>query len=600
MKKTQKWFYSLAAAALLFSGCSAKPQEKPADGAMTAGTYTATSSGYAGEMEVSVTVDEEKILTIEIGENNETPSVGGMAIEQLPGQIIDAQSIALDGVSGATYTSKAILDSVKDCLTQAGADLSLFEKSPTASTGEEITISSDVVIIGAGAAGLSAALRLQELGQEHILVIEKMAYTGGASATCGGGFSAAGSKYQKEAGIEDSPELMIEELLKKGHNINDAELTKLHAENSAAAIDWLIDDIGAQFNVPQPSEKGIARDFTAVGGGAGFMQTLHDVAQQRGIEIQLNTQATELIVDNGIVTGVKAKDNKGNQYTIDAKAVLLATGGYGSNQKLIEKADVGRVIYYGPVSSNGEGLEMAQKIGAKVTNLQYLGVKPNGLEVTAGVGKYTQPANNAMWKASAGILVNDAGKRLISETSSEQELVSVYKQQNDWAMYTVMDQAAYDIFYKTAIEKHLFSETEAKTWIEEKGTGTTVFVKGETLADAAQQAGIDAEALAETLEAYNQGYEAGKDEFGRTLSAEFKTDGPLYIVKQNLRFATSLGGLDINPECQVLTEQDEPIAGLYAAGEVVGNVQGDASSAYLSWAGTSGKLAAESIDAVLK
>ncbi|MFQ8583938.1 MAG: FAD-dependent oxidoreductase [Holdemania massiliensis] len=220
---------------------------------MTAGTYTATSSGYAGEMEVSVTVDEEKILTIEIGENNETPSVGGMAIEQLPGQIIDAQSIALDGVSGATYTSKAILDSVKDCLTQAGADLSLFEKSPTASTGEEITISSDVVIIGAGAAGLSAALRLQELGQEHILVIEKMAYTGELLQPAAAG-SPLGSKYQKEAGIEDSPELMIEELLKKD-NINDAELTKLHAENSAAAIDWLIDDIGAQFNVPQPSER---------------------------------------------------------------------------------------------------------------------------------------------------------------------------------------------------------------------------------------------------------------------------------------------------------------------------------------------------------
>ena len=170
-----------------------------------------------------------------------------------------------------------------------------------------------------------------------------------------------------------------------------------------------------------------------------------------------------------------------------------------------------------------------------------------------------------MWKASAGILVNDAGKRLISETSSEQELVSVYKQQNDWAMYTVMDQAAYDIFYKTAIEKHLFSETEAKTWIEGKGTGTIVFVKGETLADAAQQAGIDSEALAETIEAYNQGYKEGKDKFGRTLSAEFKTDGPIYIVKQNLRFATSLGGLDINPDCQVLTEQDEPIAGLSSA-----------------------------------
>lgn len=600
MKKTQKWFLSLAASALIFSGCSAKPQEKPAAGAMTAGAYTAKSSGYAGEMEVTVTVDEEKIVSVQIGENNETPSVGGMAIEQLPEQIVAAQSIALDGISGATYTSNAILEAVKDCLTQAGAELSQFEKEQTAAKGEEIILPADVVIVGAGAAGLSAALRLQELGQEHILLIEKMAYTGGASATCGGGFSAAGSKYQTEAGIKDSPELMIEELLKKGHNINDIELTTLHAENSAAAIDWLIDDIGAQFNVPQPSEKGVARDFTAVGGGAEFMQTLHDVAVERGIEIQLNTQATELIVENNVVTGVKAKDDKGNQYTIEAKAVLLATGGYGSNQALIQQADVGRVIYYGPVSSNGEGLEMAQNIGAKVTNMQYLGVKPNGLEVTEGVGKYTQPANNAMWKTSAGILVNDAGQRLISETSSEQELVSVYKQQNDWAMYTVMDQAAYDVFYNTAVEKHLFSVADAQKWISEKGTGTTVFVKGESIEEAAQQAGVDAAALTETIEAYNQGYQAGNDEFGRTLAAEFKTDGPIYIVKQNLRFATSLGGLDINPECQVLTPQDEPISGLYAAGEVVGNVQGDSSSAYLSWAGTSGKLAAESINALLK
>lgn len=600
MKKTQKWFLSLAASALIFSGCSAKPQDKPAAGSMTAGAYTATSSGYAGEMEVTVTVDEGKIISVQIGENNETPSVGGMAIEQLPEQIVAAQSIALDGISGATYTSNAILEAVKDCLTQAGAELSQFEKEQTAAKGEEIILPADVVIIGAGAAGLSAALRLQELGMEHILLIEKMAYTGGASATCGGGFSAAGSKYQMEAGIEDSPELMIEELLKKGHNINDIELTMLHAENSAAAIDWLIDDIGAQFNVPQPSEKGVARDFTAVGGGAGFMQTLHDAAVERGIEIQLNTQATELIVENNVVTGVKAKDDKGNQYTIEAKAVLLATGGYGSNQSLIKQADVGRVIYYGPVSSNGEGLEMAKNIGAKVTNMQYLGVKPNGLEVTEGVGKYTQPANNAMWKTTAGILVNDAGQRLISETSSEQELVSVYKQQNDWAMYTVMDQAAYDVFYNTAVEKHLFSVAEAQKWISEKGTGTTVFVKGESIEEAAHQAGVDAAVLTETIEAYNQGFQAGKDEFGRALAAEFKTDGLIYIVKQNLRFATSLGGLDINPECQVLTPQDEPISGLYAAGEVVGNVQGDSSSAYLSWAGTSGKLAAESIKALLK
>lgn len=223
-----------------------------------------------------------------------------------------------------------------------------------------------------------------------------------------------------------------------------------------------------------------------------MMQTLAEAAQQRGIEIQLNTRATELIVDNGAVRGVLAEDTDGNYYTIQAQAVLLATGGYGNNSQLMDEADVGRVIYYGPISSNGEGMTMARDIGAKVTNLQYVGVKPNGLETGEGIGKYTQPANNAMWKASVGILVNDAGQRLIDETSSEEELVSIYKQQNDWAMYTVMDQAAYDIFYSTAIEKHLFSEAEAQQWIDEKGTGTTVFVRGETLQEAAEQAGIDA------------------------------------------------------------------------------------------------------------
>lgn len=595
----KKWLMILMAALLMTSGCSTT-QSQPETGSMKAGTYTATADGYGGKVSVSVTVDSEKIVSVEVGDNTETPGVGGMAIEQLPGQIVETQSIALDGIAGATFTSDAILTAVKDCLQQAGADLTQFEKETAAKSGEEIQLQKDVVIVGAGAAGLSAALRLQESGQDNILVLEKMAYTGGASATCGGGFLAAGSRYQQQAGIEDTPELMMEELLEKGHHINDVELTRLHAENAAPTVDWLIDDIGVQFNTPQPSETTINRDFTAVGGGAGMMQTLAEAAQQRGIEIQLNTRATELIVDNGAVRGVLAEDTDGNHYTIQAQAVLLATGGYGNNSQLMDEADVGRVIYYGPISSNGEGMTMARDIGAKVTNLQYVGVKPNGLETGEGIGKYTQPANNAMWKASAGILVNDAGQRLIDETSSEEELVSIYKQQNDWAMYTVMDQAAYDIFYSTAIEKHLFSEAEAQQWIDEKGTGTTVFVRGETLQEAAEQAGIDAGQLAQTIENYNQGVAKGEDEFGRQVVAAFDTEGPVYIVKQNLRFATTLGGLDINTHCQVLNEQDEAIAGLYAAGEVVGNVQGDASSAYLSWSATSGKIAAESISEQLQ
>lgn len=591
MKGMKRLLILLMVSMLILSGCSSKPNEAE-DAKMTAGYYTASASGYAGEVEVGVEVDDKSILKVEVLSNNETPSVGGMAIDQLPNQIVDTQSIALDGVSGATYTSKAILEAVKDCLNQAGAELSQFEKEKEEVKGQEIELNREVVIVGAGSAGLSAALRLNGLGHQDVLVLEKMAYTGGASATCGGGFLAAGSKYQQDG---SNPEMMTEFLLKKGHNINDVELTKLHSENAATTIDWLIDEIGIEFNAP--SEGSL--DFVAVGGGAGMMNALHEVAMNQGVEIQLNTQATELIVENGKVVGVKAKDDKGNTYLIHAQAVLLATGGYGNNQELIKSANVGRVIYYGPVSSNGEGLLMAQKLGAKVTNLQYLGVKPNGLEITEGVGKYTQPANNAMWKNSAGISVNEEGKRVVNETSGEEALVNAYKEQNDWAMYTVMDQAAYDVFYNAAIEKHLFSAEEAEKWIDEKGDGITVFVKGENLEDAAKQAGIDPEELAKTIDSYNEGFKKGEDEFGRNLVSEFDLSGSIYIVKQNLRFATSLGGLDINTSCQVLLENDEAIEGLYAAGEVVGNVQGDVSAGYLSWGATSGKVAAESIDALL-
>ena len=601
--------------ALLLSGCSKAPAEESTQastavteaateaasegtGSWTNGEYTATVNGYGGEFQVTVVLDDTGISSITVGENNETESIGAKALPMLTELVMDSQSVSVDVVSGATVTSQAFLGGVKDCLTQAGADLSQFEAAAEEAAGEEIAMERSAVVVGGGAAGLTAALRLHELGVEDITVLEQMSFTGGASATCGGGFLASGSKYQKNYGSETAVQDMNDYITEHGSDINDKELTNMHSSNAAATVDWLIDDIGVEFNMP--TTDAAVGDFVAVGSGAGLMETLAAKAEEAGIEIMTDTDATELITTGDVVTGVKAVGTNGNTYTIQAEAVILATGGYGNNAELIKEANVGRVIYYGPASSNGDGLLMAKDLGAKVTNMQYLGVKPNGLEITEGVGKYTQPANKVMWKSSAGISVNSEGQRVISETAGEAELVEAYKQQEDWAMYTVMDQAAYDTFYNAAIEKHLFSEADANRWIEEKGTGTTVFVKGEDVLDAAAQAGINGEELVKTIEAYNQGYEAGEDAFGRELVAAFDTEGPVYIVKQNLRFATTLGGLDINEQCQVLKEDDSAIEGLYAAGEVVGNVQGDASTSYLSWAATSGKLAAECVAEALK
>lgn len=589
----KKLFKCIVLLTMLLSGCSSSSTVGTSTTSWTNGTYTSSANGYGGTFDVSVTLDDTGIKDILVGDNNETESIGAKALPTLVDDVIKNQSIAIDGVSGATVTTTAFLDAVTNCLEQANADLSLFNKEIEQTNGEEIVLDKTVVVVGAGAAGISAALRLNQLGISDIIVLEKMAYVGGASATCGGGFLVAGSKYQDIDVTDETYETMVTYLLDHGHNVNDVELTKLHSNNAANTVDWLIDDYSIEFSIPESDETVV--DFVATDGGAGFMKAMENCAKDAGIEILTDTQATELISNNGSITGIKALDTKGNSYTINTNYVVLASGGYGNNHELVEQANVGRVIYYGPAGSNGDGLLMAQALGAKVTNLEYVGVKPNGLETSPGVGKYTQPANNAMWKASAGILVNDKGERLISETSSEYDLVQVYKQQNDWAMYTVMDQASFDVFYSTGIEKNLFSEADVNKWLEEKGTGTTIFVKGSDITEAANLAGIDGVTLTKTIEKYNEGFENGVDDFGRNIVAKFDTNGPIYIVKQNLRFATTLGGLDINTDCQVLLEDDSPIVGLYAAGEIVGNVQGDASTGYLSWAATNGKLAAESI-----
>ena len=590
-----KQYGALLLCAMLLTGCSnndAVLTTATGDATMTPGTYSSAQNGYAGEFEVKVTVDQTSITSIEIGENNETESIGGMAIDQLPTAIIDAQSIAIDGVSGATFTSDAIIAGVKDCLQQAGADMSQFEAAVTEETtsGEQITLEKDVVVVGAGAAGLTAAIRLKDQGIDNIIVLEQMAYTGGASATCGGGFLAAGTAIQSA----DSVEGLIDEITTKGHELNDAELTEVHAKTSGETLTWLMDTTGVEMNEPAQDSY----DYTAVGGGAQFMSTLSDYASTLGIEILLNTKAESLICDesgtNG-VTGVTASDKEGNTYTIHADYVILATGGYGANSELTESANIGRVVYYGPVSSDGSGLLMAQAVGATTRNMEYVGVKPNGLEISDGVGKYTQPANNAMWKASAGFSVNKQGERVVNEQASEAELVEAYKKQDDWALYTVMDPSAYEVFYDTAIEKHLLSESDIETWIGEKGSGTTIFVKGESVEDAATQAGIDPVALQTTIDEFNAGIESGQDEFGRDVTTTFDDSGEVYIIKQNLRFATTLGGLDVTVDMQVQDGDGNVIDGLYAAGEVIGAEQGDASTGYLSWASTSGYIAANAI-----
>ncbi len=567
--------------------------------AMTDGTYTGTADGRNGPVTVEVAIAGDAIESVSVIDHVETEGVGTLAVDAIPGAIVEAQSLGVDAVAGATLTSDAILAAVADCVAQAGGDVEALkavevaEKVPTKAE----TIETQLVVIGGGGAGMAAAIRARELGLDVVL-LEKMAFMGGAISISGGNQVVSGSQMQKDLGVtDDSVESMVEDFMANGANLNVPELITLYATNVGETSDWL-QSIGVTYNLEgglhKLAEYSHDRELAYTGSGAGAAEAMRNIIAENGTKVLLNTRATELITENGAVTGVIANDDE-TVYTIKADAVLMATGGYGNNKDLLE-GDMKNALYYGPVSSTGDGLIMATAIGADTRLLEYGKRYPNGIEVSEGIAKSTINGNIPAWTKSA-ILVNKEGVRVVNEKASNRTILETELQQTGQELFLVMDQETFDT-WKGALGY------DVDAYLELNGTATPVFGHGDTLAEAAEAAGIDAEALAKTVETYNGYVEAGEDaEFGR--AADYMTmkigDGPYYIVEQKPRFATTMGGLVIDEALEVINTDGAVIPGLFAAGEVVGGVMGDdsPSGANNGWAVTSGKLAAESIAAAL-
>lgn len=570
--------------------------------AYEAGTYEATVPGRNGDLTVEVTFTEDAIENVEVTAHVETDGIGTNAVDQIPAAIVDNQSLGVEAVAGATVSSDAILDAVAECVTQAGGDVESLKEAEVAEAipTEEAQIDTDLVIVGGGGSGMTAAIRAAELGLD-VTLVEKMSFMGGAISISGGNQVVMGSQMQKDLGVtDDSVESMVEDFMANGANLNVPELITLYAENVGETSDWLQEE-GVTFNLEgglhKLAEYSHDRELAYTGSGAGAAEAMRNLVNESGTNVLLNTRATELISDGeGGVAGVIANDDT-TVYTINAKAVLLATGGYGYNKDLLE-GDMKNALYYGPVSSTGDGLLMAttDDINADTRLLEYGKRYPNGIEVSEGIAKSTINGNIPAWKMSA-ILVNKEGKRVVNEKASNRTILETELEQTGQQLYLVMDQETFDV-WKDALGY------DVQTYLDANGTALPVFGHGDTLEEAAEAAGVDGAALAETVELYNSYVEAGEDaDFGR--SAEYMTmpigDGPYYIVEQKPRFATTMGGLVIDTDLHVINKDGEIISGLFASGEVVGGVMGDdsPSGANNGWAVTSGKLAAQSIAAEL-
>lgn len=556
---------SLVMAFVLFTTIQARPKFGSAslgEVSQEAITCTGSANGMDGPVDVDVVADANTIYSVTVLHHEETPGIGTIAVEKIPGSIVGSQSILVDSISGATVTSDAIKAAIRNALESVGIDPTPFEVAVAGAENTERTaetIDVDVVVVGAGGAGLTAATTAAQQGAK-VLVIEKMPLVGGNSLRATGGMNAADTKYQADLGITDSTvETFIEDTMNGGHQVNDIQLVTVMAEQSSAAIDWLT-EIGAP--LPQVAATGGTKhkylhepaDGSAV--GPYLVEKLQAAAEKAGVTIMLSTEATELVAEGDRIVGVLAQDAE-HEYTINAGAVVLATGGFGSNFEMLAGYNpaLANAVTTNHSGADGSGINMAVAAGAGTVDMEQIQLHPtvyqeNGMLVSESV------------RSMGGILVNAEGKRFTNDMSTRDAVSAAELEQPGAYAYIIFDQRVVD---------HLKSCT--------KYINSGLTVQGDTYEELAAAIGYDdaaAKAFVESMNIWNAAVAAGEDaEFGRSNGMdEDLATAPYYAIKIAPGIHHTMGGVSINTDAEVLDTNGNVIPGLFAAGEVAGGVHG--------------------------
>ncbi len=522
-------------------------------------TAQGVGQGIDGDVVVQVEADANTIYAVEVLQQNETPGIGSVAVEQLPGAIVAANSIAVDGIAGATVTSNAIKDAIKQALSDAGIDAAPFEVAPEAAAAAEKTaetLDCDVVIVGAGGAGLTAAVRATQAGAK-VLVLEKMPFVGGNSLKASGGMNCADTKFQAALDITDSgvPQF-IEDTMNGGHGINDLALVTTMAENSAEAVDWL-ESIGAP--LPKVAATGgtvhkylhSPEDGSPV--GEYLVAKLDEEAKKNGIEVMLNTTATGILMDGGAAVGVKAED-AAHEYTINAKAVVLATGGFGANFDLMcsFNPSLANAVTTNHPGATGDGILMAEAVGAATVDMDQIQLHPTVYQATSMLV-------SEKMRSLGAILVNQNGVRFTNDLATRDAVSNAELEQPGGYAWIIFDQNLVD------------NNKSAAKYIEQG-----MAVTGDTYEALAEAMNVDAEAFVKTMETWNAAVATGEDaEFGRNngMDADLST-APFFAIQIAPGIHHTMGGVKIDTATRVIDTAGNSIPGLFAAGETTGGVHG--------------------------
>lgn len=605
MKKIFSAGFAILAAALILIGCGSNAKKM----SYTAGTYTATAQGMNGEVTVSVTFDNSSIKKITIDKHQETVGISDAAIKQIPEQIIKMQSLAVDTVSGASVTSKAILSAVSSAVEQAGGDVDTLKMSKMqAKAGKTVQKTADVIVVGGGGAGLSAAIAACQ-NNAKVILIEKTALLGGNTIRAGGPYNAVDPERQanvqpaSEAAMKSLERLLKvspkNDLHKKYQDQLQKELDAYKAQKPnhlfdclalhilqtydggdyAGKIEFIEKMCSESLNAAEWLESNglVWRDtiVTVPGGlwprahvpqnaaGSDYINTNKKLAEKMGVEIILNCKGESLIKKDGRITGVKAVQSNGTQVILNAKkAVVLASGGFAASKEMRKKYNSLLNENLGTTNNpanTGDGITMAEKVNANLIGMEYIQCLPLGNPETGGLNG---------WIGGIGVeyyyQVNKSGKRFMAEDGRRDVMTKALLEQPGSFSYVIADS---HVTFKDG--KNLWGDDVEKLVADKK------IFRADTIEDLAKQIGIDPTVLKQTNDAFNKAVEAGKDnEFGRSLFGQKMDKAPFYASPRMPTVHHTMGGIEINLDTQVLDKNGNVIPGLYAAGEVTGGIHG--------------------------